>query len=108
MKINYIILLFYVVCSTSCHSQEKRNDMSESGGKDISISLKFYPKGVIEDVRYSINIINDSLIVKNHFPRNINDNREYGGQLSNEKWLCFRILCEVKFKVGFLNSPVYT
>jgi hypothetical protein len=56
--------------------------MSELEKKDISISLKFYSTGVIDDVRYSIYVINDSLIAKNYFTRNINDKREYTDKLS--------------------------
>ncbi len=86
MKNNCIILLlFYSLCLTSCHSQEKRNEMSKSENQKNSISLKFYPTGVIDDVRYSISVISDSLIVKNYFPININDKREYAAQLSNNQ-----------------------
>ena len=70
---------------SACHSQEKRNEMSKSENQKNSISLKFYPTGVIDDVRYSISVINDSLIVKNYFPININDKREYITQLSNNQ-----------------------
>ncbi|MDR1876025.1 MAG: hypothetical protein LBQ84_00215 [Flavobacteriaceae bacterium] len=71
--------------------------MSELEGQDISISLKFYPTGVIEDVRYSISIINDSLIVKNHFPRNINDKNEYITKLSNSQKY------EINKLISFIN-----
>lgn len=86
MKNKYIILLlFYSLCLISCHSQDKRNAMSKSENQKETISLIFYPSGVIDDVRYSISVISDSLIVKNYFPININDKREYAVQLSNNQ-----------------------
>lgn len=85
MKANYITLLFCVLCLMSCHSQEKSNNMSELEKQDISISLKFYPTGGIDDIRYSLLVINDSLIVQNHSPRNINDQMEFVLRLSNDQ-----------------------
>ena len=59
--------------------------MSKSEKQNNSIILKFYPTGVIDDVRYSISVISDSLIVKNYFPINIKDEREYVALLSNNQ-----------------------
>lgn len=86
MRKTYIILLFfYSLCLMSCHSQEKRDEMSKSEKQKNSIILEFYPTGVIEDVRYSISVISDSLIVKNYFPINTKDQREYVALLSNNQ-----------------------
>jgi hypothetical protein len=80
MKTSYIAVLFCVVCLTSCHSQEKSDSTLKLKNQDISISLKFYPTGVVDDVRYSIYIINDSLIVENH---TVNKKSVYKTKLSN-------------------------
>ena len=39
----------------------------------MNILLQLYPTGVVEDIRYSIKVSNDSIYVENHSPRNIND-----------------------------------
>ena len=56
--INFILLCCF--CLTSCHSQTKNNEMEN----DLKISLLFYPSMTIEDIRYSVDIVNDSLITK--------------------------------------------
>lgn len=48
---------------------------------DLNISLLFYPSKSIEDIRYSIDIINDSLIVKE---RDFG-NKEYRGKLTDDQ-----------------------
>lgn len=80
-----ILLFFYSLCLMSCHSQEKRDEVSQTEKQKNTIILKFYPTGVIDDIRYSIYIIGDSLIVKNYFPINTKDQREYVALLSNNQ-----------------------
>ena len=107
MKKKYIILLLcYSLCIASCHSQEKRNEMSKSENQKNSISLKFYPTGAIDDVRYSISVINDSLIVKNYFPININDKREYVTQLSNNQINKIDTLISA-IKIQYRNTDIF-
>lgn len=86
MRKTYIILLFFCsLCLMFCHSQEKRDEMSKSEKQKNTIILKFYPTGVIDDIRYSLSVINDSLIIKNYFPTNSKDKREYIALLSNNQ-----------------------
>ncbi|MDR1654178.1 MAG: hypothetical protein LBS01_11155 [Prevotellaceae bacterium] len=48
---------------------------------DLNISLLFYPSMSIEDIRYSIDIVDDSLIIK----KQIIDNKEYRGKLTSNQ-----------------------
>jgi hypothetical protein len=48
---------------------------------DLNLSLLFYPSMSIEDIRYSVDIINDSLIVK----KNVIDNKEYRIKLTDNQ-----------------------
>jgi hypothetical protein len=78
MKTAYFIILF-CACLTSCHSQTKNNEMKN----DLNISLLFSPSIFsIDDIRYSIDIVNDSLIVK----KQIIDNKEYIGMLTSNQY----------------------
>jgi hypothetical protein len=61
MKYVYFTILC-CFCLTSCHAQIKNKEMKY----DLNISLLFYPSMSIEDIRYSINIISDSLIIKKY------------------------------------------
>jgi len=80
--------------------------MSKSEKPKNSISLKFYPAGVIDNVRYSISVISDSLIVKNYFPININDKREYVTQLSNNQINKIDTLISA-IKMQYRNTDVF-
>ena len=67
----------------------------------MEIGLKFYPTGVIEDVRYSITVKKDSLFVKNHFPRTDIDSSSYKVELTEShkdsiKYLTSKIVNTVK------------
>jgi hypothetical protein len=86
MKTVYLITLF-CVCLTSCHSQIKNNEMEN----DLNISLLFYPSISIDDIRYSVDIVNDSLIVKKHFI----DNKEYRGKLTSNQYTKIKRLASV-------------
>ena len=78
MKTVYCILLC-CSCLVSCHSQTKNKEMKS----DLNLSLLFYPSMSKEyDIRYSIDIINDSLIVKRQ--DNIY-NKEYSGKLTDNQ-----------------------
>ena len=49
---------------------------------DLKISLLFYPSIFsMDDIRYSIDIVNDSITIK----KQIIDNREYRGKLTNDQ-----------------------
>jgi hypothetical protein len=61
MKTVYFVLLFGF-CLVSCNSQVKNKEMKS----DLNLSLLFYPSISIEDIRYSVDIVNDSLIVKKY------------------------------------------
>jgi hypothetical protein len=78
MKIIYYILLC-CSCLVSCHSQTKNKEMKS----DLKISLLLYPSMSVEDIRYSVDIINDSLIVK----KKPFDNKEYRGRPNGRKVL---------------------
>jgi hypothetical protein len=67
MKAIYCILLC-CSCLASCHSQAKNKEMKSN----LNLSLLFYPSMSLEDIRYSVDIINDSLMVK----KNTIDNKE--------------------------------
>ena len=80
MKITYII--FCLCFLVSCHSGEHKNK-NEIRQNNVDLSLIFYPSNSIEDKRYSICIINDSLIVNDYsVGRDINDKKEYRGKIS--------------------------
>jgi hypothetical protein len=86
MKTLYCILLccFSLV---SCHSQTKNKEMQS----DFNLSLVFYPSMSIEDIRYYIEIINDSLIVK----KKPFDNKEYRGKLTDNQYTEIKKLSSV-------------
>ena len=60
MKTIYCILLC-CSCLVSCHSQTKNKEMES----DLNLLLLFYPS-MSEDIRYSVDIVNDSLIIKRY------------------------------------------
>jgi len=62
MKTVYFVLLC-CLCLISCHYQTKSN-MEKF---DLKISLFFYPSMANEDIKYSIDIVKDTLIVKNYY-----------------------------------------
>ena len=65
MRIAFVILLiFYSLCLTYCNSHGTKETAPNLEKQSKSILLKFYPTGVIDDVRYSISVVGDSLIVK--------------------------------------------
>lgn len=80
-----LLLAVFPLCLTSCNSQEKRDEISKSENQGKSIMLSFYPTGGVEDLRYSISVVGDSLIVKNHRPTSTNDQREYVALLSDSQ-----------------------
>lgn len=61
MKTVYCILLC-CSCLVSCHSQAKNKEMKS----DLRISLLFYPSMSKEAPIYSVDIANDSLIIKRY------------------------------------------
>jgi hypothetical protein len=78
-------------CLTSCHSQTRNNEMKN----ELHISLLFSPSIFsIDDIRYSIDIVNDSLIVK----KQIIDNNEYRGKLTSNQ------CAEIKKLISELNQ----
>ena len=77
MKTTCCILLC-CSCLASCHSHAQNKEMKS----DLNLSLLFYPSMSIEDIRYSLDIINDSLIVKRY--DNI-DNKEHRGKLTDNQ-----------------------
>lgn len=83
-KMSVILLFFYSLCLISCHLQENRREINNLK-KQNSIILKFYPTGVVNDVRYSISVIGDSFVVKNSSPINISENKEYVALLSKDQ-----------------------
>ena len=83
-KMSVILLFFYSLCLISCHLQENRREIKNLK-KQNSIILKFYPTGVVNDVRYSISVIGDSFVVKNSSPINISENKEYVALLSKDQ-----------------------
>lgn len=89
MKTIYCILLS-CSCLVSCHSQAKNKEMKS----DLQISLLFYPSRSIEDIRYSIDIVNDSLIIK----KQIIGDKAYCGKLTNNQ------CAEVKKLISELNK----
>ena len=101
-----IILLFYSLCLVSCDTQEKRNKMQQSEEQATSIILKFYPTGMIDDVRYSISIFRDSLIVKNYSTTNINGPREYVTLLSNDQMNKINTLTSA-IKMQYRNTDIF-
>jgi len=56
-------ILLCCSCFVSCHSQTKNKKMES----DLNLSLLFYPSMLIEDIRYSVDIINDSLVIKKYY-----------------------------------------
>ena len=82
MKIIYCIILC-CSCLVSCNSQAKNKEMKS----DLNLSLFFYPSMSVGRVIYSIDIINDSLIIKKN---NSIDNKEYRGKLTDNQ--CAEIL----------------
>jgi hypothetical protein len=55
---------------------------------DLKISLLFYPSMSIEDIRYSVDIINDSLVVKDHYYVHLvkdTEDKEYKVKLTNDQ-----------------------
>lgn len=89
MKTFYFILLC-CFCLTSCHSQTKNKEMKN----ELNISLLFYPSMSIDNIRYSIDIINDSLIIK----KQIIDDKEYRGKLTSNQCM------EIKKLTYMLNQ----
>jgi hypothetical protein len=77
----------FCACLTSCHSQTKNKEMEN----DLNISLLFYPSMSIDDIRYSIDIINDSLIIK----KQIIDDKEYRGKLTSNQYMEIKKLASV-------------
>jgi len=72
-------MVTYVLCLTSCNSQEKSSDIPVLTKQNVAISLKYgYGIPRKRNMKYSISVINDSLIVKNHI-----DEEEYFLQLTN-------------------------
>jgi len=83
MKIIYFIILS-CVCVFSCHSQTENKGMNNMEKCHLNLSLLFYPSRVTESVVYSINIINDSLMIKADLSAG---NKEYNGKLTNDQCL---------------------
>jgi hypothetical protein len=50
---------------------------------DLNISLFFYPSMSIEDIRYSVDIMSDSLIIMEYRPSG--NNKEYRGKLTDSQ-----------------------
>ena len=82
--INFIFLCCF--CLASCHSQTMNNEMTNIEKSDLKISLFFYPGPSmlsVEDIRYCITIVNDSIIIrKQKF-----GNKEYRGKLTDCQYL---------------------
>ena len=95
MKTVYYILLCCFL--TSCHSQTKNKEMKS----DLKLSLLFYPSMSIEDIRYSVDIVNDSLIAKNHYYVHLvkgAEDKEYRVELTDEQCI------EIKKRISALNQ----
>jgi hypothetical protein len=81
-------LLVCCFCLTSCHHQTKNNEIKNMEKSDLKISLLFYPSMSIEDIRYSVDIINDSLIAKDHYYIHMvigAEDKEYKVKLTNNQ-----------------------
>jgi hypothetical protein len=87
---NACFIVLFCACLTSCHSHTKNNEMKN----DLNISLLFYPSMSIDDIRYSVNIVNDSLIIK----KQIIDDKEYHGKLTSNQCM------EIKKLISVLNQ----
>lgn len=82
MKTAYYILLC-CSCLVSCHSQAKNKEIKS----DLSLSLLFYSSFSSADPIYSIDMINDSLIIKlnNHMGKKEYRNKLTDNQISEIK-----------------------
>jgi hypothetical protein len=81
----------------SCHAQVKNKKTKDTEKFDLNLSLLFYPSMSIESIIYSVDIINDSLIIMKN---NIIDNKEYRGKLTDSQCL------EIK-KITFTLTQKY-
>ncbi len=79
-------ILLCCLCLVSCCGQKKNND--------LRLSLLFYPSMAKEDIRYSIDIINDSLITKKY---HIGVETMRKIHLTDEQWV------EVKRRISLLT-----
>jgi hypothetical protein len=68
----------------SCHSQTENKEMDNMKEPSLNLSLLFYPSRATKSVIYSIDIINDSLIIKTS--SRAADEEEYRGKLTNEQY----------------------
>ena len=80
MKTVYYILLC-CVCLASCHNQTK----SHVEKRDLNISFYIYPAASENAVRYSFDIIDDSLTVKDYYDRMYYAYRTYRVKLTNDQ-----------------------
>ncbi len=109
MKKAVFLILGILAILSSCNSQNHNNEKNSSHqeNENLKIELLFYPSGVTEDLRYSITVTEDSLFVKNYFPRQVSELTQSKTKLSQEH-LGYIRKCLAKIKNTEINrTPIF-
>lgn len=88
-----------LICLYSCHSQDGNKQINKKEDSNI-VEINLFPTSCADDVRYSIDVRNDSLFVINYQPSNGNEPRTSCIKLS------YYEMERIDSLITLINSPI--